>query len=107
MGETGGSSSSGETLVSKLDPSNPLYLHASDSSSLTIIRIKHKGTENYSVWSNAMRLTLNAKNKVVFIDGSCVKSTVDGVLASQWDRCNSVVITWILNSISEELCDDW
>jgi len=39
------------------------------------------------------------------------------VLARQWDRCNSIVLTWILNSISEELymghvfsklaCDVW
>ncbi|KAJ0493280.1 putative RNA-directed DNA polymerase [Helianthus annuus] len=91
------------TLVSKLDASDPLYLHASDSSGLTVVNIKLKGTENYVVWSNAMKLALMAKNKLGFIDGSCKRSTTDEVLASQWDRCNSIVLTWILNSVSDEL----
>ncbi|KAJ0752905.1 putative RNA-directed DNA polymerase [Helianthus annuus] len=50
-----------------------------------------------------MKLALEAKNKFGFINGKCEKSTEDSVLASQWDRCNSVVLTWLLNSVSEEL----
>ncbi|KAJ0484991.1 putative RNA-directed DNA polymerase [Helianthus annuus] len=100
MGDT---SSSTPTLIGKLDIGDPLYLHPSDSSALTIVNIKLKGTENYSVWSSAMKLALEAKNKYGFIHGKCVKSENDPVLASQWDRCNSVVLTWLLNSISEEL----
>ncbi|MFS7950713.1 putative retrotransposon Copia-like protein [Helianthus anomalus] len=59
----GDKTDSSVTLISKLDASDPLYLHASDSSSLTIVNIKLKGTENYIVWSNAMKLALLAKNK--------------------------------------------
>lgn len=92
-----------ETRVSKLDPSNPLYLHPSDSSNLTIVNIKLNGTENYTVWSNSMTLALNVKNKLGFVDGTCVRPLDDDVLGKQWDRCNSVVLTWILNSVSEEL----
>ncbi|KAK9062368.1 hypothetical protein SSX86_019554 [Deinandra increscens subsp. villosa] len=91
------------TEISKLDASNPLYLYASDSSNLTIVSIKLKGSENYTVWSNSMKLALQVKNKMGFIDGSCKRSEDNDVLAKQWDRCNSVVITWILNSVSEEL----
>ncbi|XP_022041183.1 uncharacterized protein LOC110943757 [Helianthus annuus] len=102
---TGGidTGSTSQTLIGKLDIGDPLYLHPSDSSALTIVNIKLKGTENYSVWSSAMKLALEAKNKYGFIDGKCVRSESDSVLASQWDRCNSVVLTWLLNSISEEL----
>ncbi|KAJ0890287.1 putative RNA-directed DNA polymerase [Helianthus annuus] len=95
--------STSQTLISKLDIGDPLYLHPSDSSALTIVSVKLKGTENYSVWSTSMKLALEAKNKFGFIDGKCKKSTEDDVLASQWDRCNSVVLTWLLNSVSEEL----
>ncbi|KAJ0830242.1 putative RNA-directed DNA polymerase [Helianthus annuus] len=95
--------STSQTLISKLDIGDPLYLHPSDSSALTIVSIKLKGTENYSVWSSAMKLALEAKNKFGFITGKCERSTEDHVLASQWDRCNSVVLTWLLNSVSEEL----
>ncbi|KAJ0503468.1 putative retrotransposon gag domain, retrotransposon Copia-like protein [Helianthus annuus] len=95
--------SSSVTLISKLDIGNPLYLHPSDSSSLTIVSIKLKGTENYAVWSSAMKLALEAKNKYGFIDGKYEKLADDHVLAAQWDRCNFVVLTWLLNSVSEEL----
>ncbi|KAJ0578087.1 putative RNA-directed DNA polymerase [Helianthus annuus] len=95
--------STSQTLISKLDVGDPLYLHPSDSSALTIVSVKLKGTENYAVWSASMKLALEAKNKFGFVNGKCEKSTEDSVLASQWDRCNSVVLTWLLNSVSEEL----
>lgn len=91
------------TRVDKLDGSDPLYLHASDSSNLTIVNVKLKGTENYTLWANSMTLALQVKNKLGFIDGKCKRYNDNEVLAMQWDRCNSVVLTWILNSISEEL----
>ncbi|KAJ0589355.1 putative retrotransposon gag domain, retrotransposon Copia-like protein [Helianthus annuus] len=99
---TGGEGTS-VTLISRLDIGDPLYLHPSDSSALTIVNIKLKGTENYSVWSSAMKLALEAKNKFGFINGKCEKPKDNEVLAGQWDRCNSVVLTWLLNSVSEEL----
>ncbi|XP_076933169.1 uncharacterized protein LOC143598977 [Bidens hawaiensis] len=95
--------SSSETLISKIEASNPLYLHPIDSCTLSIINVKLKGTENYRVWANAMKLALQVKNKVGFINGKCLKLVDDEVLAGQWDRCNSVVLTWILNSVSDEL----
>ncbi|MFS7910247.1 putative transcription factor interactor and regulator CCHC(Zn) family [Helianthus anomalus] len=50
-----------------------------------------------------MKLALLAKNKLGFVDGNCLRSKTDDVLGKQWDRCNSIVLTWILNSISDEL----
>ncbi|XP_071687667.1 uncharacterized protein [Rutidosis leptorrhynchoides] len=97
--------SSSVTLINKLDFRDPLYLHASDTSGTSLISIKLKGTENYSVWSRALTLALNTKNKKGFIDGTCERNTYadDEVLLNQWDRCNAVVLTWILTSISDEL----
>ncbi|KAK9065501.1 hypothetical protein SSX86_014902 [Deinandra increscens subsp. villosa] len=89
--------------MSSLDFGDPLYLHPSDTNNLSIINIKLTGTENYSTWSSSMQLALQVKNKTGFIDGTCVKSTDNPTLAKQWDRCNSVVLSWILNSISDEL----
>ncbi|XP_071741185.1 uncharacterized protein [Rutidosis leptorrhynchoides] len=48
-------------------------------------------------------LALGTKNKVGFVDGTCVKNATDDVLSKQWDRCNSVVLSWLLGSISDEL----
>lgn len=91
------------TKISKLDLSSPLHLHPNDSSTLSIVSIKLKGTENYQIWSCAMILALEAKNKIGFVDGTCRRSNTDEVLGKQWDRCNAVVLSWILNSINEEL----
>ncbi|GKB51918.1 ribonuclease H-like domain-containing protein [Tanacetum coccineum] len=76
------------TLISKLDISDPLHLHPNDSTALTVVSIKLKRTENYQVWSCAMLLALEGKNKIGFIDGSCKRSNTDEVLGRQWDRVN-------------------
>ncbi|GJW82057.1 ribonuclease H-like domain-containing protein [Tanacetum coccineum] len=68
------------TLISKLDISDPLHLHPNDSNALTVVLIKLKRTENYQVWSCAMLLNLEGKNKTGFIDGSCKRSNTDEVL---------------------------
>ncbi|GJX92842.1 ribonuclease H-like domain-containing protein [Tanacetum coccineum] len=52
------------TLISKLDISDPLHLHPNDTTALTAVSIKLKGTENYQVWSCAMLLALEGKNKI-------------------------------------------
>ncbi|XP_071719288.1 uncharacterized protein [Rutidosis leptorrhynchoides] len=93
------------TLINKLDFGDPLYLHASDTSGTSLISLKLKGTENYSVWSRALTLALSTKNKKGFIDGTCVRNDYadDEVLLNQWERCNAVVLRWILTSVSDEL----
>ncbi|GJV09311.1 ribonuclease H-like domain-containing protein [Tanacetum coccineum] len=91
------------TLISKLYVSNPLHLHPNDVAALTVECVKLKGTGNYQVWSCAMLLALEDKNKTGFIDGSCRRSNTDEVLGREWDRVNVVVLGWILNSICEEL----
>ncbi|XP_071700073.1 uncharacterized protein [Rutidosis leptorrhynchoides] len=96
-------SEEGVTAISNLDFGDPLYLHASDISSTPLITIKLRGTENYKVWCSAMTLALQTKNTWGFIDKTCIKDTEDEVLGKQWDRCNAVVLTWILGCISEEL----
>nr|GEU81909.1 retrovirus-related Pol polyprotein from transposon TNT 1-94 [Tanacetum cinerariifolium] len=71
------------TRTSKSDVSDPLHLHPNDSSALTMVSIKLKGTENYQVWSCAMLLALEMKNKTVFIDWSCKRSKTDEILGRQ------------------------
>ncbi|GJV40276.1 ribonuclease H-like domain-containing protein [Tanacetum coccineum] len=68
------------TRISKLDISDPLHLHPNDTTALTVVSIKLKGTENYQVWSCAMLLALEGNNKIGFIDGSCKRSNTNDVL---------------------------
>nr|GEW25279.1 ribonuclease H-like domain-containing protein [Tanacetum cinerariifolium] len=94
-----------EDLISSLDLGNPLHLHNSDSSANTIISVKLTGTENYRVWVAAMKLAINTRNKTRFNDGSCVRSAYANcpALSNQWEMCNSIVLSWLLNSVFEDL----
>ncbi|GJS88046.1 ribonuclease H-like domain-containing protein [Tanacetum coccineum] len=65
------------SLISRLDMSDPLHLHHNESTALNDVSIKLKGTKNYQVWSCAMLLDLEGKNKTGFIDGSCKRSNTD------------------------------
>ncbi|GKD22225.1 ribonuclease H-like domain-containing protein [Tanacetum coccineum] len=71
------------TLISKLDLSHPLHLQPNDSTTLTIVSIKLKGTENYNVWSCDMLLALEGRNKIGFIDNTSRRSYIDEVLGRQ------------------------
>ncbi|GKB58055.1 ribonuclease H-like domain-containing protein, partial [Tanacetum coccineum] len=82
------------TRISKLDISDPLHLHPNDTTALTIVSIKLKGTENYQVWSYAMLLALEGKNKTGFIDGTCKRSNTDDILGKQWDRYHKLNALW-------------
>ncbi|GJV92569.1 ribonuclease H-like domain-containing protein [Tanacetum coccineum] len=82
---------------------DPLYLHPNDTSGLPIVTIKLTVTENDKMWSIAMTFAIRNHNKLGFIDGSYKRDTDNLALANQWDMCNSVVVTWILNSLSSYL----
>ncbi|GKD29544.1 putative transcription factor interactor and regulator CCHC(Zn) family protein [Tanacetum coccineum] len=96
-------SRSGSKVV--IDVNDPLYLHSNDTNGTLLIELKLTGTKNYKVWVAALKHCIHSKNKLRFINGSCVKldPEVDPFLAEQWERCNSVVLTWILNCVSTEL----
>ncbi|GJU24701.1 ribonuclease H-like domain-containing protein [Tanacetum coccineum] len=84
------------TLISKLDVSSPLHLHPNGYVALTVVSVKLKGIENYQVWSYAMLLALEGKNKIGFIDGVCKRSNTDEVLGRQWDRVKCSVKMFLM-----------
>ncbi|XP_071719576.1 uncharacterized protein [Rutidosis leptorrhynchoides] len=96
-------SSGSSTQISKLDFGDPLFLHLSDINSTPLINIKLKGTKNYKSWACAMELALQTKNKMGFINETVKRDEDNVVLGIQWDRCNAVVLSWILGSITDEL----
>nr|GEZ26743.1 hypothetical protein [Tanacetum cinerariifolium] len=52
-----------------------------------------------------MKLALQARNKFRFVDESCLKEyfSTSEVLSAQWDRCNAMVLTWIMNVVSQDV----
>lgn len=73
---------SGEQIENFTDihPRNPLYLYPSNTPGSVRILQQLTGIENYTGWSNSMRVALLAKNKIGFIDGRCHKEHHKGDL---------------------------
>ena len=59
--------------------------------------------DNHGTWVRAMTMTLRAKNKLSFVDGTISKPEDDEDDDGKWQRCNVLVGSWVLNSISSEL----
>ena len=80
---------------------NPLYIHHSDSPTAVLVSPSLTG-DNYSTWVRAMRMALRAKNKLGFVTGDISKPS-SATQIPQWERCNDLVISWILRSIHTDL----
>ncbi|XP_075643351.1 uncharacterized protein LOC142614677 [Castanea sativa] len=105
MASTSTSSSSSRSSSILDDPSNPLYLHHEESPGAMLVYQPLVG-ENYPTWARSMRMALIAKNKLGFIDGTLTLSSPMVKTPSTiqaWIRCNKMVASWILNSVSQEI----
>ncbi|CAL9217440.1 unnamed protein product [Arabidopsis halleri] len=59
--------------------------------------------DNYNSWIVTMRTSLEAKNKISFVDGSLPRPSESDPLYKIWTRCNSMVKAWILNVVSKQI----
>lgn len=50
-----------------------------------------------------MKIALGAKNKLGFVEGKVMIPKDSSENYERWRRCDYMVISWILNSISKEL----
>ena len=48
-------------------------------------------------------MALNAKNKLVFVNGTLSKPTSSVADIQLWERCSDMVLSWILNSIDKSI----
>ncbi|XP_057455232.1 uncharacterized protein LOC130746569 [Lotus japonicus] len=72
---------------------------------------------NYNAWARSMKRVLVAKNKFKFINGEIQVAVPGDANYEAWDRCNSLINSWILNSVTssiansivfvENACDAW
>lgn len=89
--------------IAKLPHNHPLFLKDSDGPGTALISLKLTGPENHTLWSRSMRVVLLVKNKLGFMDGTCLKNSFQGDLETQWERCNVVVLSWLSSNVSAEL----
>lgn len=78
------------------------YVHPSEGpNSVTVTPLLTRS--NYLAWSRSMQRALGAKNKLSFIDGSIHVPAIDDLNRGAWERCNNLVHSWILNSVSPQI----
>ncbi|GKU96826.1 hypothetical protein SLEP1_g10018 [Rubroshorea leprosula] len=93
----------GDKVVLKTtDLDSPYYLHPSDDPGRVLVTSPLTG-ENFHTWRRAMQNALYAKNKMGFVDGTLKKPSADCPEFLAWTKCNSMVLSWILNALSREL----
>jgi hypothetical protein len=84
-------------------PTNKYYLHHGDSPGAILVSQSLLG-DNYHTWSRSMVMALTAKNKIGFVNGVIEQPQDEFSPAyNAWVRCNTMVISWLLNSLSKEI----
>lgn len=83
-------------------PYNPYDLQSGDNLGLKLIPTTLIG-ENYASWSILMKRALNAKNKMGFVSGKILQPKGDSLIYDTWDRCNDMVVSWLINLMSKEI----
>jgi len=83
---------------------NPLYLHPAESAGSTLVPVVFDGTE-YRSWKRGILRGISVNNKMGFINGKCVKPAATDPTYGQWERCDDMVTSWILNSLSKDIAD--
>lgn len=85
-----------------IECNHPYFLTVSDHPGLVLITVT-LSDDNYSQWCRPMKITLSSKLKLGFIDGSIVKPTISSNLYLYYTRCDDIVISCILNTVSPEI----
>jgi hypothetical protein len=90
-------------LDPSMDQSSPYYVHSSDGPSSVKVTPLLVGS-NYHAWSRSMRRALGGKMKLEFVDGTfpVVTDRFDPSYRA-WNRCNMLVHSWIMNSVSDSI----
>ena len=85
------------------DPTSNYYLHHGDSPGAILVSQPLLG-DNYHTWSRSMMMALTAKSKVGFVNGMIMQPEDESLpMYKAWVRCNTMVISWLLNSLSKEI----
>lgn len=77
---------------------NPYFIAGSDNLNIQMTDMKMNGS-NYKIWAIHMRCALSIKNKLGFITGSIPEPAESDGKYNAWNRCNDIVIAWILKGL--------
>lgn len=92
----------GSSSTTVIDVNHPYFLSSSDNPGMTLTTIV-LNEHNYSQWSRSMEIALSSKMKLGFVDGTNLKPVSGSPLISYWNRCNHMVISWLLDSVFADI----
>ncbi|GJY30732.1 myosin-15 isoform X1 [Tanacetum coccineum] len=83
---------------------NPLHLLPNDSNYAFIVSLKLMGVDNYRIWASAMKLALQIKHNMGFINGTCERATyaASAPLLEQWGYNEPAMTEKILQKLKLE-----
>ncbi|XP_050387373.1 uncharacterized protein LOC126803645 [Argentina anserina] len=84
------------------NPNHQLFMHHSDQLGTALVSPPLM-EDNYIDWAESMIMALTIKNKNGFVNGTLKRSLTNLDEQRQWDRCNILVKTWLLGSMSKEI----
>lgn len=84
---------------------NALYINPNENINVPLVTQVLEGPENFISWKKGMIRSLGFKRKLGFIYGK-IKRPEDPENSEElekWEQCNSVVLSWITNSVSKAI----
>lgn len=82
---------------------NPFYLHHNDHAGLVLVSDRLTSGTDFHSRKRLVRLALNIRNKLGFINGTISKPLESDPIYGSWSRCNDMVATWLLNLVSKTI----
>ncbi|XP_060178316.1 uncharacterized protein LOC132608287 [Lycium barbarum] len=83
-------------------PCHPLYVHPFDLLASSLVSELFDGT-CYGSWRRSILIALSVRNKLDFIHGTSERPAEGSPLLRQWQRCNDLVVAWLVNSVTKEI----
>ncbi|CAM8962566.1 unnamed protein product [Rhodiola kirilowii] len=81
---------------------DPYYVHHNEITGNPIVTDVLVGQENYMSWKRSMEIAMSRRSKLAFIQGKYPKPS-DPVMAARWQRCNDVLMSWLICSVSKKI----
>ncbi|KAL0451845.1 UNVERIFIED_CONTAM: hypothetical protein Slati_1162600 [Sesamum latifolium] len=93
---------SSSSRVPDISTTGNIAVIESGNSGMLMITAPFNGN-NWLSWSRSVRIALEGHDRLGFIDGSCAKPDEGAADLKQWRITDSMVRTWILNTISKDI----
>ncbi|XP_024031744.1 uncharacterized protein LOC112094601 [Morus notabilis] len=89
----------------EIDSSRP-HVPTHDSHFIQITTIRLNG-ENFLRWSQSVRMYIRRRGKIGYLTGEKKEPTQEDPSHPTWDAENSMVMTWLVNSMEEEISSNY